>query len=113
MVCIVLIGISLDQTIVESKYGYEFPKEVIDATVARLTNQIWKLIPMRENSEDWQKQLRNVTIEISGLDKIFLSNPLFLPLLATLEGINNPDVSFEDYRTKVFSAISILQRLKK
>ena len=39
----------------ESKYGFEFPKETVEKTVARLTNQIWKLIPMRENNEDWQR----------------------------------------------------------
>jgi hypothetical protein len=28
---------------------------------------LWKLIPMRENNEDWEKQLNTVIIEIAGL----------------------------------------------
>jgi hypothetical protein len=37
------------------KYDIGFPKEVIKNEVIRLTNQLWKLIPMRENEEDWNK----------------------------------------------------------
>lgn len=97
----------------ESKYGFEFPKETVEKTVVRLTNQIWKLIPMRENNEDWQKQLESVIVEIAGLNEIFLFNPLFLPLLANLEGLRDTEIEFEIYRTKVFGSISLLQELKK
>jgi hypothetical protein len=44
----------------------------------RLTNQIWKLIPMREHNEDWKKQLDTVIIEIAGLNEIFIWSPQFL-----------------------------------
>jgi hypothetical protein len=37
-----------------TKYGFEFSNEQIDKNIQRLTNQMWKLIPMRENEEDWQ-----------------------------------------------------------
>ena len=38
------------------KYEIEFTDEQIKSNVQRLTNQLWKLIPMREHNEDWQKQ---------------------------------------------------------
>ena len=38
-----------------NKYDICFSKEEIKNEVLRLTNQLWKLIPMRENSEDWSK----------------------------------------------------------
>ena len=60
-----------------SKYGYGFDREVISKNVQRLTNQLWKLIPMREHEEDWQKQLNTVVLEIAGLNEIFMS-PQFL-----------------------------------
>ncbi len=66
---------SMEQTIYKD---IQFSKEVIKKTVIRLTNQIWKLIPMRENNEDWQKQLDTIIIEIVGLNKIFIDNVLFL-----------------------------------
>ena len=60
-----------------SKYGFDFDVEVISKNVQRLTNQLWKLIPMREHDEDWKKQLDTVIIEIEGLNEIF-SGPHFL-----------------------------------
>lgn len=38
-----------------SKYNFEFKLEDIKKDVRRLTNQLWKLIPMREHNEDWKK----------------------------------------------------------
>jgi hypothetical protein len=60
-----------------TKYLFDFRKEEIDANVRRLTNQLWKLIPMREHEEDWPKQLDTVIIEIAGLNEIFIA-PQFL-----------------------------------
>ena len=64
-----------------TKYNFEFPEDVINKNIIRLTNQLWKLIPMRENNEDWKKQLETVIIDIVGLKEIFILNPLFLQIL--------------------------------
>lgn len=50
----------------------------LNKNIKRLTNQLWKLIPMREKEEDWRKQLDTVTLEVVGLNEIFLSHPQFL-----------------------------------
>ena len=42
------------------KYDIKFPEETISKNITRLTNQMWKLIPMRENEENWEKQLETV-----------------------------------------------------
>ena len=60
-----------------TKYDFEFNKEVINTNVRRLTNQLWKLIPMREHNENWSKQLETVILEIAGMNEIFM-NPQFL-----------------------------------
>ena len=97
----------------KDKYTLNFPIEVITKNVARLTNQLWKLIPMREHEEDWEKQLNLVKLEIVGLNEIFLQNPLFLQLLAKLEGLEISDIDFFEYRKTVFEAISLLQGVLK
>ena len=56
-----------------NKYGIDIPEEDVNKNVRRLTNQLWKLIPMREHKEDWQKQLDTVILEIAGLNEIFRS----------------------------------------
>ena len=67
---------------------------------------------MRENKEDWKKQLDTVTLEIAGLNEIFIG-PQFLQLLSKLEGIKVQETSFELYRKTVFECISLLQELKQ
>ena len=69
-----------------TKYGFELNAHDIEVNVRRLTNQLWKLIPMREHEENWLKQLDTVTIEIAGLNEIFES-PQFLQMLCKLEGL--------------------------
>lgn len=95
------------------KYGIGFDKSDVIKNVRRLTNQLWKLIPMRENEEDWQKQLDTVIIEIVGLNEIFVQNPLFLQILSKLEGLKKQvDIDFQLYRKTVFEVISLLQEFK-
>ena len=67
---------------------------------------------MRENEEDWKKQLQTVTVEIAGLNEIFIS-PLFLQLLSKLEGLRVKETSFELYRKTIFESISLLQELSR
>lgn len=98
-----------------TKYDFDMPIESIEKNITRLTNQTWKLIPMRENEEDWQKQLDTVILEIAGLNEIFLDNPQFLQLLAKLEGIKAIEavMDFSLYRKTVFEAIGLLRGLVK
>ena len=94
-----------------TKYNFDIPIESIKVNCLRLTNQLWKLIPMRENEEDWKKQLHTVIIEITGLNKIFVESLNFLVLLSKLEGISEEE-NFENYRKTVFESISLIQELK-
>lgn len=94
-------------------YDCIFPKEVIDKNVMRLTNQIWKLIPMREHNEDWERQLDTVIIEIAGLNTIFIKYPQFLQILSKLEGLKYyKDIEFSLYRKTVFEIINLIQEFR-
>ena len=93
----------------KTKYGFEISEDVLEKNIVRLTNQMWKLIPMRENNEDWKKQLDTVILEIAGLNEIFIENPQFLQLLAKLEGIKVITPDFRAYRKTIFESINILR----
>lgn len=90
------------------KYDVKFPEEMISKNITRLTNQMWKLIPMRENEENWEKQLETVIIEVVGLNEIFIMCPTFLQLLSKLEGLRVKDMNFELYRKTVFECINLI-----
>lgn len=95
-----------------TKYNFEVSVENLQVVIKHLTNQLWKLIPMRENEENWQKQLDTVIIEIAGLNEIMSDIPQFLTLLGKLEGLKVVDSSFELYRKTVFESIGFLQEVK-
>ena len=91
-------------------YNEEFANALVVKDLRRLINQIWKLLPMRENQEDWQKQLSSVLVELRGLHAMFGDQLEFLILLSKLEGLYEiPD--FMTYRVAVFSAISLMTEL--
>lgn len=95
-------------------YGIDIANESIERNITRLTNQIWKLIPMKENNEAWEKQLDTVNLEIAGLGVIFATKPQFLTLRAKLEGIKEkPEISFEIYRKTVFECLTLLTDVRK
>lgn len=96
--------------LMQTKYGFDIKQESISVSMNRLTNQTWKLIPMREHNEDWAKQLDTVIIEIAGLNEIFRL-PQFLQLLSKLEGLKLTDISFELFRKTVFECLTLLQEL--
>ena len=113
MVNIALIGLYCGRQVLLTKYDFDFSIKIIQKDVIRLTNQIWKLIPMREHEEDWKKQLDTVIIEIAGLNEIFIYEPQFLQILSKLEGLKViEDIEFQTYRKTVFEVINLLQEFK-
>lgn len=91
-------------------YNIEFNDELVIRDVRRLINQIWKLLPMRENDEDWLKQLNSVLIEIRGLNRMFGDELNFLIIVSSLEGLNQ-DTEFMVFRSEIFSIISMMTEL--
>lgn len=112
MVDMNLTGLFYENIMQLNKYLYNFSEESIKKELLRLTNQLWKLIPMRENGEDWNKQLNTVVIEIAGLGEIFYSVSQFLQLLSKLEGLQKIETDFDLYRKTVFESINLLQEIK-
>lgn len=90
------------------------PTEIVESDINRLTNQLWKLIPMRENEENWKSQLDTVIVELAGLQELSMNqmDEKFLILLSKLEGLKLMDISFSVYRKTVFECISLLRELR-
>ena len=95
-----------------TKYNFNIDNEIFQKNINRLTNQIWKLIPMRENQEEWKIQLNTVICEIVGLNEIFYIDEDLLILLSKLEGLKNLETDFDFYRKTVFESITLLRGLK-
>lgn len=94
-----------------TKYGFEVDDKDVGRNATRLTNQLWKLIPMREHEENWSGQLDTVIIELVGLNEILYRDEQFLILLSKLEGLKKEDIEFKLYRKTVFETMSLLKEI--
>lgn len=94
---------------IKTIYSSSIEKDTLIDDLMRLTNQIWKLIPMRENNELWVEHLNTVIAEISGLYKILDLDGLIL--LSKLEGLKYNNIDFMTYRSSVFKCINILNKV--
>lgn len=113
MVSIDQIGLYFVNLSKMTKYDFDFPIEVVNKNILRLTNQVWKLIPMREKEEDWQRQLDTVLLEIVGLNEIFLQKTEYIQILSKMEGLKKEEnLDFHFYRKTVFEIITLLTQCK-
>ena len=94
----------------DNKDKIEISNVVLQQDLQRLINQMWKLIPMRENNEDWEDHLNILIEEIYGLGEVFKDKLNFVILLSKLEGLHLPSLDFMTYRTVVFKCIALLSR---
>ena len=97
------------------KYDMDIDNGAIVLNMRRLTNQIYKLLPLREENADWQKPLRTIIEEIAGMDRLFLDqHPVFFKLLCKLEGLfklTEKD-DFLLYRGIIFECLNLLSILQ-
>lgn len=94
------------------KYDINFPLETKEQDLKRLINQLWKLIPMRENEEDWINHLNTMIEEISGLVEVYKNKVEGLILLSKLEGLTSEVCNdFMIYRKTVFRCIDLLAQV--
>lgn len=89
------------------------PAAIVTSDINRLTNQLWKLIPMRENEENWLTHLDSLILEIAGLNSLSSNtDENFLILLSKLKGLKIEDTTFQVYRKTVFECISLLREMR-
>ena len=94
------------------KYNIDFPKVTRERDRIRLTNQLWKLIPMREHDEDWETHLNTMIEEISGLVRIYKDKVEGLILLSKLEGLTSDACDdFMIYRKTVFRCMDLISKV--
>lgn len=93
------------------KYDLDISAEAFSVNLQRLTNQIYKLLPIREEGADWQKPLETTVEELAGMSRLFFDQqPLLLQLICKLEGlfIFQETSQFMQYRRCIFECLNLL-----
>lgn len=93
------------------KYDAEIDNQAIVANLKKLTNQIYKLLPDREEGSDWQTPLSTVMEELTGMDSLLIDqHDILFPLLCKLEGLFSYDKEedFFAYRRTIFECLNLI-----
>lgn len=97
------------------KYNITLSKTIIQNDIKRVVNQIYKLLPMREQHKEWQKLLQTIIQELAGMKRLFLGQQgqSFFVLLCKLEGLFElvQPVDFDLYRRTIFECLSLLNQI--
>jgi hypothetical protein len=98
------------------KYNANIKSSAINNNLKRLTNQIYKLLPMREENLDWQKPLGTVVEELAGMDKLLIDQQeILFSLLCKLEGLFalTEEKDFLLFRRVIFECLGMMSNLKE
>ena len=98
------------------KYDKEINNDAIKSNIDRLTNQIFKLLPEREEGTDWQTPLENIIVEIIGMNQLLLEyHEELFSLLCKLEGLLTltGEKDFMLFRKNIFECLGIMNGIKK
>jgi hypothetical protein len=96
------------------KYNVEINNEAILKNVNRITNQIFKLLPSREEGGEWKTPLQNLIIEVAGMSELLLDQTILFSLLCKMEGLLNLDKEedFLQFRKVIFECLGLLNDIK-
>ena len=97
-----------------NKYNACFNNTTIEESLIRLVNLTYKLLPMREENENWEKTLETIIEEFSGMDRVLIDqHDILFPLLCKLEGLLTleEEIDFFEYRRTIFECLSLVSTL--
>lgn len=98
------------------KYNAEIDNHAIENSIKRITNQIYKLLPNREENVDWKKPLETIIEELAGMDRLLIGqHNILFPLICKLEGLFTltEEDDFLLFRRTIFECLSLISSLKK
>ena len=97
------------------KYNLNIKSDSVIINLKRLTNQIYKLLPSREEGLDWQKPLQTIIEELSGMSRILIDQQTTLfTLLCKLEGlfILVQEEDFSLYSRIILACLGLMDNIK-
>ena len=98
-----------------AKYGMEISKEKLAKEFLKIIDQIFKLLPEREEGKNWEAPLQNLIIEVVGFNNLLGDEVDLLPVIAKLEGMLTltGEQDFLRFRSNVFECCGFISKVKK
>ena len=98
------------------KYDANIDNNAIAINLKRITNQVYKLLPNREEGIEWETPLTTIMEELAGMDRLLIDqHEILFSLLSKLEGLFTltQEKDFFLYRRTIFECLSLLSNLLK
>ncbi len=99
------------------KYNIEINNKAISYRLQNLINQIYKLLPSRQEGADWVKPLQTILEELAGMQRLMNCDysEIFFPLLNKLQGLYSliDEDDFSCYRRTIFECLGLMNELQK
>lgn len=99
------------------KYGVSIDKEDFSINIKRIINQLYKILPMREQGKDWKKPLETLIEQLCGMKRLIVNqDSLFFMIICKMEGLFDLTDDEKDmplYRRTIFECLSLLNSLNK
>ena len=98
------------------KYNIKINDDIVIRRLQNLINQIYKLLPSREEGLNWEKSLQTIMEEIAGMYRLMNNDysEIFFPLLNKMEGLYllTKEEDFLCYRRTIFECLGLVNDLK-
>jgi hypothetical protein len=97
-----------------SVYDVGVDNETICRNLNRLQSQIFKLLPMREEDQDWSKPLETIILELLGMQGLFSELEPLVTLICKLQGLieTQDEDNFMLYRRTIFECCGLIDKVK-
>lgn len=96
------------------KYNIEIDNDAIIENIDRIINQIFKLLPSREEGGDWITPLQNLILEVGGMNKLLCDQTILFSLLCKMEALTvlTGEDDYIAFRKLIFECLGLLKQLK-
>ena len=96
--------------------GIEIEEIAVHDNLKRIINQVYKLLPMREEGSNWEKPLDTLLEELKGMDRLLIDqHRTFFSLLCKMEALTllTKEEDYLSFRKLIFECLGLLKQLKK
>lgn len=96
------------------KYNINIDENAVKENIDRIINQIFKLLPSREEGGDWQTPLQNLILEVGGMNSLLSDHTILFSLLCKMEALTilTEDEDYLAFRKLIFECLGLLKQLK-
>ena len=96
------------------KYNIDIAEDSIIENIDRIINQVFKLLPSREEGSDWEIPLHNLILEVGGMNRLLCDQTILFSLLCKMEALTTltEEDDYLDFRKLIFECLGLLRQLK-